>query len=416
MSVQWETGSMVIIGPVTPVNTGQNTGKQDTSGLANLRPGQILNAVTLNTSQNGHINIRIGNIEITALTNNIIQKNVQLTLKVTQLQPQLVLQIVGKPHQVAATNPLKQALIRLLPQQSGITTLFTNKGVTQNTNPGNNLRTLQNTLINTIATRADITQAPGLRQAIIQSGVFLEAQLGSTKSGKLIDFSGDIKAVLLRLLRDISKSNNANSSNNMSTSDSTKKQGITNTQTNTNPPAPLKGRLPVSQPTVKLDQSAMKIDASMKSVDITKNIESALSRVVLHQIATVENLNDGRNMWHLEIPILNKNDINTLALTIEKEHAQKDSGEEKTWNINLALDLPHLGSLQIKITLHNHAISSTFWSESSATQAVIDNQLEHLRSRLSKQGINSINMVSVNGSQTAPESTKRSTPLLDIQV
>jgi len=198
---------MIVTRPITTNYRNLDHKVSVRQGSAALKPGQIVDAVTLTNSNQGHVSLRIGEAVINASTNLTFHQNAHLSLEVVQIQPHLLLKLISSPAGSAASRALQGAMISWLPQQSGIAPVLAElihrsmmdaKPLEQQST-----RALVNALINDLPTRNTLVHAEGVRQAVLQSGLFLEPTLSRSAPGYRTDIKKDIKASLLRILHSI---------------------------------------------------------------------------------------------------------------------------------------------------------------------------------------------------------------------
>ncbi len=412
--------------------------------------GQILQAVTLSNTQQGKVNVQIGQQVFNASSNIPLKQNTPLALKVVQLQPQLLLQLT-QPPMPATASALQQALPQLLPQQGGYAPLLTE--LAQKLQPGsqtqqnagnrdstNSLKLLADSLLKAIPERQALLKASGLQQAIRDSGLFLESRLSQHQGGIPLPLSKDLKTLLLRYQQALSKhaasstgtGQNASQSHNPQNSDSKLASNLSRTLSPTAPTAstntpipllsielapPLKGRLPVSHARVMLQpqpgQPNQAIEADL--LKLQTRVESILSRLSLLQIATAENFNDGHMLWQLEIPVKQGNAVDILAMTIERKKNGNADDDDDAWTVQLALELPNLGTIDMRVSLNQQIASTSFWSESESTLKRIESQADALREHLGHQGIKLQDVHCHFGKPQAVEVDPNSTAIIDCQ-
>ena len=114
----------------------------------------------------------------------------------------LLLQVTGKDHKQRPQLQILKGEIGLiqsqlraaLPQQQSVSHLLANLGKLSNLPKQHPLATLGKEFIEAIASKAQSSNPAELRQAIMQSGLFLESQLAQGKTP-----TGDLKQALLKL-------------------------------------------------------------------------------------------------------------------------------------------------------------------------------------------------------------------------
>lgn len=376
-------------------------------GSESFKLGQILQAVTLSSTRDGQLSIKVGQQVFHASSQVSLQQNIPLSLKVMQLQPQLLLKLMPPSTSNAAASPLQQALSHLLPQQAGFAPLLSE--LAQKAQPGSltqqtqqarhtgsitsrKLTMLAETLLKAIPNRQSIFTADGLRQAIRDSGLLLEARLAqhnSQQQGQQSpQLNKELKTILLRYQQALSE---------YAKQPATQRSPQTAAPTVTSsklPDAtllldltpPLKGNPPVSQPRIVLQPPS----GQLLEADVTKlqsRVESIIARLNLLQIATADSFNEGHMLWQLEIPVKQGKNVDMLAMTIERNNGEHESEEGDAWTVQLALQLPNLGDIEMRISLHEQIVSTLFWSESESTLQLIETQSDSLRERLQVRGI-----------------------------
>jgi len=163
--------------------------------------GQLLQATVSQTSV-GRVLLAIGNRQVTAETSLPIQKGQELTLQVRSIGEQPVLRIVSSLNE----SPAATVVRLLLPRQGAMTPLLANIGHLAK-NPDAPvpplLRQLAQSMVRQLPTAEAIATRQGLKQAIADSGVFLERQLlqSPAQGTSPLTIDTNFKANLLRLVQ-----------------------------------------------------------------------------------------------------------------------------------------------------------------------------------------------------------------------
>ena len=378
-----------------------------------LKLGQVIDAVVLTNSNNGHVNLRIGNTVLNASTNIAFQQNTHLLLEVVQQHPQLLLRLIPSMASSATMKPLQDAMLTLLPRQIGFAPSLAGlirNGLMDNSSPEHTqLRSVINALTNAIPGRNNLSNAEGVRQAMLQSGLFLEAMLARSLGRSRTDTSRDIKACLLRIQQGLRQYLR-------NTGYDVRNHHIPLADLLNTPIPPRNKALPPPQRRVVLTSTPDTDDIDGIIPDLVSRTKGAVARLGLHQIISAENFNNGEYMWQFEVPVKHTDAVEVVSITIEKEQKNRVNEDSDTWVVNLALDLPRLGAVQIRISHFEQGVSTSFWTDSSSTRSVIEGQFEKLRSNLQQHGISTLSLCCQTGSPagTEPEDTNRSN--IDIHI
>ena len=404
---------MIITRPIT-ANHGSYDRKQSIQqATGTLKPGQIIDALTLNNSSHGQVSLRIGTITLKASTNISLQQNLHLSLEVVQTQPSLLLRLIPSSVELTTTRPLQEAKINLLPRQTGLAPalaeLIHRTMIKGDLPRQQTIYTLVHTLINNLPTRGMLVSAEGLRQAIFQSGLYLEAMLPGSSATKRERVSRDLKACLLRIRHSLEQEIQRLSLNNDRSN-----KAVTGTKGMVPPPRRM--NLPLAQPRALFSLMPDANDTNPSRPGLFNSIQGAIARLGLLQVATAENFNNGEYMWQLEIPVRHADAVEIVSMTIEKEQNDTLNEDNNSWVINLAMDLPRLGAIEIRISMYKQGVSSHFWSDSPDIIALIEGQFTQLRTNLKRHGVETLNLGCQAGKPAVTEQINTNTSNIDLQV
>ena len=179
---------------------------------------------------------------------------------------------------------------------------------------------------------------------------------------------------------------------------------------------PRRKSLPVAQPRVTFSSFADNDDLEDEIRGLYSKIQSAIARLSLLQVNTAENFFRGEHMWQLEIPVKHTEAVEIISITIENEQKQPQHKDKNTWVVNLALDLPQLGPIQVRISLFKQGFSSCFWSESPKALRLIEGQFETLRTKLEQQGLKTLSLCCQQGKPAATEPVDTDNSNIDLLV
>jgi len=199
-----------------------------------------------------------------------------------------------------------------------------------------------------LPTEAPIT-GETVRQAVADSGLFLEARLASGSAPPM-----DLKAALLVLQQALAP-------------------GAARTATRPQKPGPppptpggaLTGQAP-APPTLDADPETL-------LPQLRGEVEQALARQTLHQLASRP---DGPGAhWMFELPLATPQGPAIAQFAIDRDDVARSSPEEApAWQARFALDLPPLGPVHVNLRIDGDRTAVTMWAETPEG-------LERLRSR-----------------------------------
>ena len=324
---------------------------------APLKVGQRLDAAVTALLDGGRILIDIGGTRLEARTSLATSVGQRLELKVIGTGKQTVLSIVSSP---SLSAPLTAALRKTLPQQQALQTIFTR--LTALLSSSSQLppatAALLERLIEQLSASDDISRTDVLKQAMMDSGPFLEHKL--SLAPKAAALAGDLKANLLRLLAEASQSD----------------------------------------------------DAAAKN--LAQLVEAGLARIQLHQLSTYADMQTPSAVWAGELPVRRDNHVDVFQFHIEKDGKSAANPAQKSWNTWLSFDIESLGPMHVKISLTNTDIAATLWAELHATADLIEQNLPILRQSLDRLGLTIKGLQCLQGRPPRPAADRLPRGLLDL--
>ncbi len=358
----------------------QQLGPSGGTPTANWRTGQLLQA-TVAESSAGKVVLTIGHRQVSAETSLPLDQGQRLTLQVHSLGKQPVLRILSS----SGAAPLAAAIRLLLPRQGAMTPLLSS--ITQlAAAPHSPLPPLVNALLRSLLrqlpTVETASNAPGLKQALAESGIFLERHLLQAAGADGAAVGPDLKANLLRLLQLLRNWPGQDNASGPARGRSPDTSGSA--------PPPLRGASPAVQPAIQASLDLLNRFGQLRG-ELLQQVEAALARLQLNQLAGVPRDGErGLLEWLFELPIRRGDDLDLWSLRVFRDlRGQPKSGHGQTteWSVQLAFDLPALGPMQARLRLAGQRVSTRFWAERPATLPLLRQHLSELRETLLQTGL-----------------------------
>lgn len=324
--------------------------------LPSLRLGDELLAKVLRADPS-RVLLQIGDSTVEARSTLTLQPGRQLLLRVTQLQPALVLQLTA---QARGDQAVDAALRALLPQPAARAPL-TGALAPLLALPSERLpepaRQALAALLARLPVADTLTRPAGLARAVAASGLFLESRLARTGAPP----AGDLKAALLQLLQA------------MRAGAATKDPGAA---------------------------------AEADPLKITEATEGALARLQLLQLhaATSPRLD-----LLVELPTLFGGALELLELRIEadKDRARADEPDARdapapAHQVRLGFSFAESGRLDALVRLRGERVTVGWWAERPQAAAILREQLPLLARRLAELGLEVEEIGCLDGRPPAP--------------
>jgi len=168
---------------------------------------------------------------------------------------------------------------------------------------------------------------------------------------------------------------------------------------NSAPAPPQRGAAVHAQPVAAADLP-MIANIGSQINHLRKQLEGALSRIQLHQLASLPAATDSTDRaWVLELPVRYNDDTQLMHISIDTDESgsNNNGSMQSTWTANLAFDLPDLGAVHARISLHGEQLSTIFWAPSATTAARFQSALPALNDRLATVGFKAPRVQALHG-------------------
>jgi hypothetical protein len=379
--------------PLQPLLTTPQ--REISSLLKQLKIGQVLPARVLAELAPDLVRLRIATSELLARTPLPLKTGTRLKLEVISQRPIPELRILREHPKTAAeqrVRAIRTAVARQLPpsevrrilaevRSSTAEMRHTTSDVRGHTDPGKPVeavRRFESILRDTEIKPAQLTPKQ-LKRAVMLSGVFHEARLPRGGAPE----TNDLKLRLLQLLAVL-------------TGDRARLPDASQTPRprnagDTRPPP--EGQAPPN-PRAKAGDTLLN--------RLIRLIEGSVARIQLQQSAALPVEDSPRQAWQLDLPIQLQEGTNDVKLRIERDADSGGRGGGSGWSVNLAFQFDTIGTLQCRIGLSDERVATTFWCETPATHARVEERLPVLRQALEAQGLEVVHLTGMVGESGVP--------------
>jgi hypothetical protein len=334
-------------------------GHRPSPASAEWRAGQILNAVVSRVSNVGTATLNVNNVAIDVRGSAPLIVGARLRLEVAQMGTSVTLRILPPPENTTLTDTVRQ----LLPRQESLAPLMARLGSLLTANAAQRpalgvvpppLADAARQLFARIATREHVASPEGLRQAILNAGLFFERQLLTPQPPQ----SADIKGALLKLIADLRTISPRSSASAL-------------------PAGRTSGAPPPGEPIAPAPLFDMLEDGA----------QAALARIVLQQLASLPRSEGDAPQWFLDLPFRQGEHVHLVRLHIYREKHPRDPKHLPAWCVRLSFDLVTLGPVSVLVTWFGGAASISLWAQRDDTARLFDAHLAALRTRLHDDGV-----------------------------
>lgn len=434
------------IPPLPPSPPGAKAG----AATAAWRVGQVLQGLVVRESSQGQTPLQIGRQLVQARTGSLqLSPGQPLRLEVVSLSRDLpVLRLLNTLRQDTVSQALRQILPTQRPLPQPLSVLNQLAALPEATRSAPQLTQAVRSFLQQLPNPGRVSTPQGLQQSLTNSGLFLEGKLARAAAGTTgvtqtpaptaqTALQGDLKAGLLQLAAQLRQAAGPAGATRTSATGTTPAAAPPLPQTAPPPtaataagrtlPLPALDSLAILRPGMPPRPQAaiegrLKLDLTqlLQRGGLLQQVESALSRVKLNQLASLPQERQQLPEWLVELPVRRGEDaIDVWSLRIRREGGRGDgdtAGGRAGWTVLLAFDLPGLGPVQARVSLNGERdISTRFLSEQGEPLRRLTEHLPRLRARLEQSGL-VVNELDVKrGRLREPPASAPTGPILDDQ-
>lgn len=232
---------------------------------------------------------------------------------------------------------------------------------------GETLKQLAQQILRAIPVTSQLSEPAQLQQTVDNSGLYLEAKLAALLQGQQnLNLHSDLKLNLVKLVQLLSQSLTQQTDN----------------------------------------------DASPDTLQLLKdNLEKtqgALARLTLDQLNSLPKDDSPKQNWLIELPFFHHHQAESVKIAIELDKQRSAEQSPSNWAVSITLTPPELATIHCRISCHDGAINTRFWSDESATVAIINTHLDYLKQQLEQKGL-SIGFMEAHQGQPSPSNTAKTT-------
>jgi hypothetical protein len=300
-----------------------------------------------------------------------IEAGQRLEVRVVRNQPDVELEIMRTPHDVAA------ALRRELPQQASPLRLLANlEWVSRSDADGRPAlppaaQEAATTLWRQVPTTAQLATPAGLERACLDSGARLENLL-ATGNPKELDAALETnwKALLYRLKDTLNRAGS-------------RRQPATHDRSEA--PVPTRHGLLTA---ISAEPASLARAEGLAAVlgELAQQVHESIARVTCNQLASLDGGDAAPFPMLVEVPFRDDKGTGLLRLRIGREPGPQESSSP-LWYVEFALDLAGMGPLRGRVALADGRVSVTLRPELAALAQAIDARFDELQQTLAQAGV-----------------------------
>ncbi|GAB4293020.1 MAG: hypothetical protein Kow0083_06150 [Methylophaga sp.] len=123
--------------------------------------------------------------------------------------------------------------------------------------------------------------------------------------------------------------------------------------------------------------------------DLLREVESASARIQFNQLSMLRDPDNPSNthVWLFDIPVRDKQQLEMLQMRLEQHSANLTEGDDAIWQVQLNLETQNLGLMQARISLHQQDVKVVLLAERQESSELLSHYIDDLSRRLDQLGV-----------------------------
>lgn len=138
-------------------------------------------------------------------------------------------------------------------------------------------------------------------------------------------------------------------------------------------------------------------------LDLLKNLqnktENTVAKLVLDQLMSLPKEDNPKQQWIIDIPFIDRQQAESVKIEIQRDKENKKQSGSNDWSVNITITPPELGTIHCLVSYRNDAINTFFKSQNTQTTELIKHNLDYLKNQFEESGLKTGHMDAHHGSQ-----------------
>jgi len=138
-------------------------------------------------------------------------------------------------------------------------------------------------------------------------------------------------------------------------------------------------------------------------LDLLKNLqhktENTVAKLVLDQLMSLPKEDSPKQLWIIDIPFIDRQQAESVRIEVQQDKENKQQSGNGDWSVNITITPPELGTIHCIVSYRNDVINTFFKSRNSQTTELIKHNLDYLKNQLEESGLKTGHMDAHDGAQ-----------------
>jgi len=137
-------------------------------------------------------------------------------------------------------------------------------------------------------------------------------------------------------------------------------------------------------------------------LDLLKNLqnktENTVAKLVLDQLMSLPKDDNPKQQWIIDIPFIDRQQAESVKIEIQRDKENQQQSGSSDWSVNITITPPELGTIHCMVSYRHDLINTFFKSQNTQTTELIKHNLDYLKNQLEASGLTTGHMDAHDGS------------------
>jgi hypothetical protein len=138
-------------------------------------------------------------------------------------------------------------------------------------------------------------------------------------------------------------------------------------------------------------------------LDLLKNLqhktENTVAKLVLDQLTSLPKEDSPKQLWIIDIPFIDRQQAESVRIEVHQDKESRQQSGNGDWSVNITITPPSLGTIHCIVSYRNDVINTFFKSQNTQTTELIKHNLDYLKNQLEESGLKTGHMDAHDGAQ-----------------
>lgn len=138
-------------------------------------------------------------------------------------------------------------------------------------------------------------------------------------------------------------------------------------------------------------------------LDLLKNLqhktENTVAKIVLDQLTSLPKDDNPKQLWIIDIPFIDRHQAESVRIEVQRDKENNQQSGSHDWSVNITITPPGLGTIHCLVSYRNDVINTFFKSPAIQTTELIKHNLDYLKNQLEESGLRTGHMDALDGDQ-----------------